>query len=128
MGYSANKYNKHLKKHAQKLRKNMTKAEVCLWKYTLSRRQMDGYTFNRQRPVLRYIADFFCSELKLIIEIDGITHHFDRVAENDIVRQQALEKAGFTVIRFSDSDILHDIDRISECIYSVIKDIEMKTE
>ncbi|MCW3076617.1 MAG: hypothetical protein JWO32_1226, partial [Bacteroidetes bacterium] len=54
-------------------RSQMTKSEVCLWKYAFRAKQM-GYTFNRQQPVLNYIADFMCNELKLIIEVDGYTH------------------------------------------------------
>lgn len=67
-------YNKNLQAYANQLRKNMTKGEACLWKYALSKKQMKGYQFRRQRPVLNYIADFMCRELLLIIEVDGITH------------------------------------------------------
>jgi len=66
-------YNKKLQPFANKLRKEMTKTEACLWKYALRASQMKGYQFRRQRPVLRYIADFLCKELKLVIEVDGIT-------------------------------------------------------
>ena len=57
-------YNKNLQPFANKNRKQMTKAEACLWKYVLRGKQM-GYFFNRQRPVLNYIADFMCKELNL---------------------------------------------------------------
>ena len=66
-------YNKILQPFASENRKQMTKAEACLWKYALRAKQM-GYTFNRQRPVLNYVADFMCKELKLIIEVDVYTH------------------------------------------------------
>ena len=62
-------YNKSLRPIAKKLRQEMTKSEVCLWKYALSAKQMKGYTFNRQRPIGNYIADFFCKELKIVIEL-----------------------------------------------------------
>jgi len=84
----------------------MTKAEACLWKYALKARQMKGYPFRRQRPVLNYIADFMCMELKLIIEVDGITHHDEKVILKDEQRQRNLEAAGFTVLRFSDHEVL----------------------
>jgi very-short-patch-repair endonuclease len=61
-------YNKRNKQVARMLRSNMTKAEACLWKYALRARQMKGYKFRRQRPVLNYVADFMCKELNLIIE------------------------------------------------------------
>ena len=86
-----NFYNKHLKTFAHKNRYEMTKAEACLWKFVLSGKKL-GYTFNRQRPILNYIVDFMCKELKLIIEVDGYSHLLEDVIENDIVRQQKLEK------------------------------------
>ena len=89
-----NHYNKNLQPFATQNRKQITKAEACLWKYALKAKQM-GYTFNRQRPVLKYIADFMCKELKLIIEVDGYTHLLENVIKNDIIRQQKLESAGF---------------------------------
>jgi len=99
-------YNSNLQPFANSLRKNMTKAEACLWKYALKARQMKGYQFRRQRPVLNYIADFMCMELKLIIEVDGITHHDEKVILKDEQRQRNLEAAGFTVLRFSDHEVL----------------------
>ncbi len=74
---------------------------------------MKGYQFRRQRPVLDYIADFMCKELKLIIEVDGITHHYADTQLNDRIRQKELEKAGFTVLRFKDDDVLTGIDRVT---------------
>jgi len=88
----------------------MTKAEACLWKYVLKASQMKGYPFRRQRPVLNYIADFMCKELKLIIEVDGITHDNYSIQTNDRVRQKDLESAGFTVLRFEDGEVLTSID------------------
>jgi very-short-patch-repair endonuclease len=67
-------YNIRLQPFAIKLRKDKTKAEACLWKYVLRAGQMKGYQFRRQRPVVDFIADFMCKELRLIIEVDGITH------------------------------------------------------
>ena len=104
-----NLYNRHLRKNAHKLCHAMTKAEACLWKYAL-RAKMTGYTFNRQRPVLNYIADFMCKELKLIIEVDGYSHTFDEVIENDKRRQKNLENAGFIVRRFTDDEVLRGIE------------------
>lgn len=58
--YSNHYYNKNLQPNANRLRKEMTKAEACLWKYVLRARKMKGFQFKRQRPVLIYIADFMC--------------------------------------------------------------------
>lgn len=87
----------------------MTKAEACLWKYVLRASQLKGYPFRRQRPVLHYIADFMCKELLLIIEVDGITHQYEGAAAKDAIRQQALEAIGFTVLRFTDEQVLNHI-------------------
>lgn len=89
------------------MRSSMTKSEVVLWKYALRKGQMLGLTFNRQRPVQNYIVDFMCKELLLIIEVDGITHQFSEVSKNDAFRQTELERVGFTVIRFSSSDVMN---------------------
>jgi very-short-patch-repair endonuclease len=115
-------YNNNLQPFANKNRKQMTKAEACLWKYALRAKQM-GYTFNRQRPVLNYIADFMCKELKLIIEVDGYSHLLEDVIENDIVRQQKLENAGFKVIRFKSEEVLKDIKRVREIIQITIDEL-----
>ncbi len=112
---SYNFYNKKLQPYASKNRKQMTKTEACLWKYVL-KAKMTGYTFNRQRPVLNYIADFMCKEKKLIIEVDGITHSFEEVIKNDRIRQMNLENAGFKVIRFKDDDVLNEIESVRRTI------------
>ena len=109
-------YNKNLQTKANQLRKTMTKAEACLWKYVLRAGKMKGFTFRRQRPVLHYIADFMCKDLWLIIEVDGITHTFEEVAENDRKRQLDLENAGFQVIRFTDDEVLQHIERVHDQI------------
>jgi very-short-patch-repair endonuclease len=117
-------YNKRLRNFANENRKDMTKAEACLWKYVLSARKMKGYSFRRQRPVLNYIADFMCKELMLIIEVDGLTHQWEEVAETDKIREEALKKIGFTVLRFDDDDVLTQINRVREVIEDFILDFE----
>jgi very-short-patch-repair endonuclease len=120
-------YNQKLKDFANSNRKEMTKAEACIWKYLLSRKQMMGFSFRRQRPVLNYIADFMCKELMLIIEIDGITHQWENVSKNDIVRSEKLEEIGFTIIRFSDDEVLNDIKNVNQTICFYIDDYLEKT-
>jgi very-short-patch-repair endonuclease len=102
----------------------MTKAEICLWKYVL-RGKMTGYTFNRQRPVLNYIVDFMCKPLKLIIEVDGITHLDPKVAIKDVLRQKALESVGFVVIRFKDEEVLGQIESVRD---HVLRAMELQKE
>jgi very-short-patch-repair endonuclease len=105
-------YNKNLQPFANRLRKEMTKAEACLWKYVLRASQLKGFQFRRQRPVLNYIADFMCKELMLIIEVDGITHTWEETIKKDKIRQKALESAGFTVLRFTDEEVLNHIQAV----------------
>lgn len=107
--YSNHFYNKNLQPFANRLRNEGTKAEACLWKYVLRASKLKGYAFRRQRPVLNYIADFMCKELMLIIEVDGSIHDLEEVRKNDNERQQALEQAGFTVLRFTNNEVLTNI-------------------
>jgi len=107
-------YNKILQPYANRLRKEMTKAEACLWKYVLKAKKLRGCQFRRQRPVLNYIADFMCLELMLIIEVDGITHNLEDTIKKDEIRQKKLEAAGFTVLRFSDEEVLNRIQFVQE--------------
>ncbi len=81
--YDNYNYNKKLQPYANRLRKTMTKAEACLWKYVLKARQLRGYQFRRQRPVLWYIADFMCKKLMLVIEVDGLSHTWEETIRKD---------------------------------------------
>jgi len=66
-------YNKKLNEFSRKLRNNSTLSEVLLWDY-LRAGKIKGFKFNRQKPLLNYIVDFYCKELMLVIEIDGDSH------------------------------------------------------
>ena len=115
-GYDNHFYNKNLQPNANRLRKEMTKAEACLWKYVLRAGKMKGYGFRRQRPVLNYIADFMCKELMLVIEVDGSIHELEEIRKNDEQRQKALEEAGFTVMRFTNHEVLTNIQWVQSCL------------
>ena len=115
-GYNNHFYNKNLQPNANRLRKEMTKAEACLWKYVLRAGKMKGYGFRRQRPVLNYIADFMCKELMLIVEVDGSIHELEEIRKNDEQRQKALEEAGFTVLRFTNNEVLTNIQWVHSCL------------
>lgn len=120
--FSNHNYNKYLQPYASKLRKQMTKAEACLWKYVLKAGKMKGYQFRRQRPVLNYIADFMCLELKLMIEVDGSTHQFEETIRRDEKKQKNLEAAGYSVLRFSDEEVLTHIHSVVRCIENWIEE------
>ena len=104
-------YRPDLVEKARYFRNNSTPAEKRLWKY-ISRKQVGGYDFDRQKPIDRYIVDFYCKTLKLAIEVDGQSHDFK--VEYDLKRQKRLESFGIKVIRFSEGDLLRDIDPILE--------------
>jgi very-short-patch-repair endonuclease len=120
-------YNKNLQPLAVQLRKNATKSEACLWKYALKSKQMQGYAFRRQRPVLQYIADFLCKELMLIIELDGITHDNEIANVRDKHREEQLTRAGFKIVRFTDKDVLNNMAGVILKLEKIISDIEAST-
>ena len=93
-----------------------------MWKYLLGRRQMKGYQFRRQRPVLNYIADFMCKELLLIIEVDGITDDSPEGYRRDQKKDEDLEAAGFTVLRFSNWEVLNRIMEVGSMIAEWIEE------
>ena len=105
--FTNNHYNKALRPIARKLRNNsVSKAEKILWKQVLSRKQIGVRVF-RQRPIDKYIVDFFIPDFKLIIEIDGSSH--ESKGEEDVIRQTILETLGFCVFRLREQEILSDI-------------------
>ena len=88
---------------------------------------MKGYPFRRQRPVLNYIADFMCKELMLIIEVDGITHTWKEMEEKDRRKETTLKNAGFTILRFTDEEVLNRIDQVNRSIENWIEIHNTKT-
>ena len=96
-------------KVAREFRKEPTTAEDILWG-GIRRRQVMGVKFRRQHPVGKMILDFYCPERKLVIEVDGGIH--DTQVESDEIRTLILGSYGYTVIRFRNEDILHDLDRV----------------
>jgi very-short-patch-repair endonuclease len=102
-------YNPKLKALSKQLRNNSTLSEVLLWNQ-LKARKMKGYQFMRQKPIGNYIVDFYCSELKLVIEIDGITHSYR--SKEDLQRQRELESLGLSFLRFYDSDVKNNLNGV----------------
>lgn len=112
-------YNPDLKELARDLRKNMTHAEVLLWQKV--RRKSLGYQFHRQVPMLEYIIDFYCHELKLAIEVDGGLHDHPEVSVNDLERQKQIESYGVHFLRFDNKEIKRDVDSVFQVIENWIK-------
>jgi very-short-patch-repair endonuclease len=95
---------------------NEAKAEDALWQ--LRRRQLGGFQFRRQHPIDRFIVDFYCSQARLIIEVDGPVH--DKTVEADAGRQELLESLGYRILRFTNEQIKTDmgsaLDRILDAV------------
>ena len=119
-------YNSNLKQFARAHRNESTKAEVRLWCELFRHKKMLGFTFMRQRPIGSFIADFFCKELKLVIETDGNTHFGAEVQLLDKNKTEWLEAQGYTVLRFWDDEVMRDIkgveDRIIKWIFEHHRD------
>jgi len=103
--------------YARKNRQNQTMPEKKIWYEILSRKQT-GYKFLRQHSIGSYIPDFYCRELKLIIEIDGDSHSVQE--DYDIVRTSYFETRGLSVCRFTNRDVLSNIDGIKEYLHNEI--------
>src|SRR5271169_2716839 len=101
---------------AKKLRANTTPHERILWR-ALKELPVEGTHFRRQAPIGPYIVDFFCPAAHLIIELDGGHHNDDEMARSDRVRQLWLEREGYRVVRFWNSEITEDLTAVLERIY-----------
>lgn len=93
--------------------------ERRLWE-RLRSRKLEGAKFRRQGRIGPYVVDFVCLEAKLVVEIDGGVHDLPGRREKDAIRQRWLEREGFRVLRFSDMDCHHDIDRVSGLIAEAV--------
>ncbi|HEX4875828.1 MAG TPA: endonuclease domain-containing protein [Chitinophagaceae bacterium] len=104
---------------ARKLRNSMTDAELVLWGY-LKTKPM-GNKFRRQHPLGIYIADFFCYKQKLVIEVDGGIHKDETVKTSDLERQKIIEGEGITVFRFSNEEVLKQLETVIIKIETYLK-------
>jgi very-short-patch-repair endonuclease len=112
-------YHPSLKALAKKLRSNMTFSEIKLWN-ELKGGKMLGYDFDRQRPIANYIVDFYCKDLALVIEVDGITHEEPEQRKRDALRQRVLEDLGLQVLRFDALLVVNKVDAAMREIYNWI--------
>jgi len=115
------KYDAILKANTKALRSNMTKQEVVLWQH-LRRKQVHGVKFNRQKPMLGYILDFYAHQIKLAIELDGSQHYYDGYVEQDKNRDMNLNQNGIKVLRYSNLDINKNLNSILEDIYFQVRE------
>ena len=115
-------YNPKLKALAKKLRKDMTFGEVLLWNQ-LKGDQLWGFDFDRQRCIDNYIVDFYCKDLMLAIEVDGISHNNEEAFRKDEVRQARLESFGITFLRFSEAEVKYDMENVIRAVEGKIIDV-----
>src|SRR5262245_27289767 len=113
----------HLKELARKLRKQSTLSEVLLWNQ-IKNKQLLGYDFHRQKPIDRFIVDFFCPDLMLAIEIDGVSHLHK--GQTDVERHRRLEGLGVHLIRFEDRMIKCEMPSVLNSLVGWIQAHERK--
>ena len=104
---------------AKELRKNMTDAEELLWQ-RLNNNQL-GMRFRPQHPINIFIADFYCHQHKLVVEIDGGIHKHETQKEHDVGRTIELERFGITIIRFTNEQVINNIDDVARNIQAYLK-------
>jgi very-short-patch-repair endonuclease len=115
-------YNPNLKHLARKLRKDMTFGEVLLWN-ELKDNSFWGFDFDRQRCIDNYIVDFYCKELMLAIEIDGMYHTYEEAFLKDETRQKKLESLGVRFIRFTEAEMQNDMVNVVRALEGRIIEI-----
>jgi very-short-patch-repair endonuclease len=93
---------------ARKLRREMTLPEIILWRWL--RQRPEGLKFRRQHPTGRFVLDFFCSDARLAIEVDGEAHSRGDRPQRDLARDQWLRSAGIETLRIPTVDLLKDCD------------------
>ncbi|MFD2098376.1 endonuclease domain-containing protein [Flagellimonas iocasae] len=90
-----------------------------LWQ-KLKRKQMHGYDFHHQKPIDNFILDFFCHELMLGIEVDGYSHELVEVQQKDRVKELTMSNFGITILRFTDHQVLRDMENVLRIIEDYI--------
>lgn len=104
-------YNKDLKLRSRELRSSMTDAEIKLWS-KLRRKQLYRLQFCRQKPIGNFIVDFYCPKARLVIEVDGGQHYQEPGMARDAGRDSYFSGLGLEVVRFSNRDVLFNLDGV----------------
>lgn len=104
------------------LRQNETATEKALWEM-LRKKRFKNLKFRRQHQISLYIVDFYCDELKLVLEIDGGIHLSKENKEKDMIREQQLQALGFSVFRFSNEQVLDKTDLFLKELNTIVEDL-----
>jgi very-short-patch-repair endonuclease len=118
-GYELPKASRELIARARQLRREATTAESLLWELLRDRRLL-GRKFRRQHPIGQFIADFFCDDARLIIEIDGAVHREPTQQERDRLREEILREHGFAILRFTNDQILDRTEQVLQEIAAYV--------
>ncbi len=108
----------HARMLAKGFRGSLTKAEVILWRHL--RRNSLGHKFRRQHPIGPYVADFACAQQRLIIEVDGATHHTPEELAHDARRTAFLNAEGWHVLRVTNLDVYENMDGVWRAIQAAL--------
>ncbi|MFD0934592.1 endonuclease domain-containing protein [Methylobacterium trifolii] len=106
--------------NAPLLRRTQTEPEKRLWWHLRHRLPVAGSHFRRQVPIGAYVADFCCLAARLIVEVDGDRHGFDAQAAYDARRTDALAAQGFRILRFTNADVMRDVDVVLDTIVATL--------
>jgi len=115
-------YKPHLKDNSRKLRKTMTESEVILWN-KIRRKQLKNLQFNRQKPLGKYVVDFYCPLKKLVIEIDGGQHYDNgKITKKDLEREKFIKEIlGLKIVRFTNIEIKQNLASVIDKILETLK-------
>jgi very-short-patch-repair endonuclease len=117
MGRPFVQYRRDLKGRARSLRRDATPAERKLWFDFLRAHRLK---FTRQKPLRCYVADFYCAQRKVVIEVDGDTHYTYRGEHYDAVRTAALAEEGILVLRFTNIEVMRQFEAVCQRIEEVL--------
>lgn len=101
--------------NAEKNRLNNTPAEKALWE-AIRLKKLDGFRFRNQHAIGAYVVDFYCHEAKLAIEVDGEYHEETNQKEYDTERTKLIEASGVKIIRFTNQEVLTNLETVLETI------------
>jgi very-short-patch-repair endonuclease len=104
-----------IKERSRQLRGDLTKAERLLWS-KIRMRQIEECWFYRQKPIGKYVADFYCPRAKLVIEVDGGQHFAKEKVEYDRIRDEYMGSLGLKVLRFNNVEVMKNIEGVVERI------------
>jgi very-short-patch-repair endonuclease len=114
------------RRFAKAMRQDMTRDELRLWQH-LRKPGLEGLRFRRQAPIGAYIVDFFCPERKLIVEVDGDQHGFEAGEAHDLQRDAWLRDRGYRVLRFSNRDVMTNLNGVCDTIIAAAAERQRDT-